>query len=88
MGFSEMLWGAEKLVPAEYWCPYGTVFKLGCLHTAKYEHSKTILVTALIHVNFNLKAVLLHTLYASGSQTPARQACQSGPRDSAVYLSF
>ena len=23
MGFSEMLWGAEKLVPAEYWCPYG-----------------------------------------------------------------
>ena len=24
MGFSVMLWGAEKLVPAEYWCPYGT----------------------------------------------------------------
>ena len=24
MGFSEMFWGAEKLVPAEYWCPYGT----------------------------------------------------------------
>ena len=23
MGFSVMLWGAEKLVPAEYWCPYG-----------------------------------------------------------------
>ena len=22
MGFSVMLWGAEKLVPAEYWCPY------------------------------------------------------------------
>ena len=21
MGFSVMLWGAEKLVPAEYWCP-------------------------------------------------------------------
>ena len=20
-----MLWGAEKLVPAEYWCPYGTI---------------------------------------------------------------
>ena len=20
-----MLWGAEKLVPAEYWCPYGTL---------------------------------------------------------------
>ena len=19
-----MLWGAEKLVPAEYWCPYGS----------------------------------------------------------------
>ena len=28
------------------------------------------------------------TIYASGSQTPARQACQSGPRDSAVYFSF
>ena len=25
MGFSVMRWGAEKLVPAEYWCPYGTV---------------------------------------------------------------
>ena len=25
MGFAVMLWGAEKLVPAEYWCPYGTV---------------------------------------------------------------
>ena len=25
MGFSVMLWGAEKLVPAEYWCPYGTL---------------------------------------------------------------
>ena len=24
MGFSVMLWGAEKLVPAKYWCPYGT----------------------------------------------------------------
>ena len=24
MGFSVMLWGAEKLVPAEYWCPYGS----------------------------------------------------------------
>ena len=26
MGFSEMLWGAEKLVPAESWCPYGNNF--------------------------------------------------------------
>ena len=25
MGFSVMLRGAEKLVPAEYWRPYGTV---------------------------------------------------------------
>ena len=24
MGFSVVLWGAEKPVPAEYWCPYGT----------------------------------------------------------------
>ena len=24
MGIYVMLWGAEKLVPAEYWCPYGT----------------------------------------------------------------
>ena len=23
MGFSVMLWSAEKLVPVEYWCPYG-----------------------------------------------------------------
>ena len=25
MCFSVMLWGAEKLVPAEYWCPYGSL---------------------------------------------------------------
>ena len=25
MGFSVMLRGAEKLVPAEYWCAYGTL---------------------------------------------------------------
>ena len=24
MGFSVMLGGAKKLVPAEYWCSYGT----------------------------------------------------------------
>ena len=30
MGFSVMLWGAEKLVPAEYWCPYGTSTKEIC----------------------------------------------------------
>ena len=28
MGYSVMLWGAEKLVPAEYWCPYGTAIIL------------------------------------------------------------
>ena len=28
MGFSVMLWGAEKLVPAEYWCPNGIEVKL------------------------------------------------------------
>ena len=26
MGFSVMLCGAEELVPAEYWCPYGMLF--------------------------------------------------------------
>ena len=26
MAFSVMLWGAEKLVPAEYWCPYGMFY--------------------------------------------------------------
>ena len=24
MVFSVIFWGAKKLVPAEYWCPYGT----------------------------------------------------------------
>ena len=23
-----MLWGAEKFVPAEYWCPYGTMYNV------------------------------------------------------------
>ena len=29
MGFSIMLRGAEKLVPVEYWCPYGTCLLYG-----------------------------------------------------------
>ena len=29
MGYSVMLWGAEKLVPAEYWCPYGRAANIG-----------------------------------------------------------
>ena len=28
MGFYEMLWGAENLVPAKYWYPYGTHINL------------------------------------------------------------
>ena len=35
MGFSVMLRGAEKLVPAEYWCPYGT-YDLSSLLKDKY----------------------------------------------------
>ena len=27
-----MLWGAEKLVPAEYWCPYGTIYVQTTVH--------------------------------------------------------
>ena len=32
MGFSVMLLGAKKLVPAEYWCPYGTQFVVVAPH--------------------------------------------------------
>ena len=34
MGFSVMLRGAEILVPAEYWCPYGIAAGLYCLTTS------------------------------------------------------
>ena len=34
MGFSIMLRGAEKLVPAEYWCPYGK-FKVSLITEMK-----------------------------------------------------
>ena len=35
MGFSVMLRGAEKLVPAEYWCPYGISFLSGLKNKIK-----------------------------------------------------
>ena len=35
MGFSIMLWDAEKLVPAEYWCPYGTQLNIYSLLNIK-----------------------------------------------------
>ena len=37
MGLSVMLWGAEKLVPAEYWCPlYGTPYQEHKKKTQKF----------------------------------------------------
>ena len=38
MGFSVMLWGAENMVPAEYWCPYGTL--KFCLSKKEKKHLK------------------------------------------------
>ena len=37
MGFFVMLWGAEKLVPAEYWCPYGTFALQTLVHNVSYK---------------------------------------------------
>ena len=37
MGFSVMLWGAKKVVPAEYWCPYGNSYS-----TVNYRYCKLI----------------------------------------------
>ena len=48
MGFSVMLWGAEKLVPAEYWCPYGT--SIMCFIDVSNYHAK--LVSIIKHVDF------------------------------------
>ena len=45
MGFSVMLWGAEKLVPAEYWCPYGTYLDLNFVTMTNFLFSHSIILS-------------------------------------------
>ena len=42
MGFSVILWGAENLVPAEYWCPYGTSDLFTSLQSTNTSYLKVI----------------------------------------------
>ena len=59
MGFSVMLWGAEKLVPAEYWCPYGMLcilFNLDmhfCNKQKVISNKMPMLKTCIYHVQSN-----------------------------------
>ena len=41
MGFSVMLWGAEKLVSVEYWCPYGIYWNELEFDATLYESVKS-----------------------------------------------
>ena len=59
MGFSIALWGAEKLVPAEYWCPYGIVLyvtiivefaSMHVINTQWYSHQWQLVVREVILV--------------------------------------
>ena len=50
MGFSVMLWGAEKLVPVEYWCPYGIALVNG-------ENEKNSLMGFVYRVVWVLEAL-------------------------------
>ena len=42
MDFSVMLWGAEKLVPAEYWCPYGNALRIEMVLREKVQWAVAI----------------------------------------------
>ena len=53
MGFSVMLRGAEKLVPAEYWCPTGT-------YVLKEWYQKLIFRSSYIDI---LNCALQHHLH-------------------------
>ena len=45
-----MLWGAEKLVPAEYWCPYGRPTCFFSLHKMMHDiNYSTIVCTKYMH---------------------------------------
>ena len=60
MGFPVILWGAEKLVPAEYGCPYGTAgqeFELWTsgMKVSGFMHSTTAASLAYSRVVHNLK---------------------------------
>ena len=54
MGFSVMLWGAEKLVPAEYWCPYGMYLNAYIVRTP------TLCIRHVMHTYFVLKHRILY----------------------------
>ena len=102
MGFSVMLWGAEKLVPAEYWCPYGTfVFiYLSSQHSQRsvfsLEHGAFFFIspTFLIVSNYCLYLKTLFNIV----EAPLKKLlnfdvcvawwCSTGPINSQEYKSF
>ena len=45
-----MLWGAEKLVPAEYWCPYGTLLDLYLSHGWLHKEVLKTNIASLLYV--------------------------------------
>ena len=79
MGFSVMLWGAEKLVPAEYWCPYGTLLSLIVIqiHTCIYAHTSNLIelhnsvisiglhlfIISVIHYSLNYHRYHVHSIH-------------------------
>ena len=63
MGFSIMLWGAEKLVPAEYWCPYGNgLLILSVFFAMTNTQSSDLLLLIDMHINVFIPVVTLGPL--------------------------
>ena len=59
MGFSVMFQGAKKLVPAEYWCPYGIITYYICtlwltLHCIQISY---IITVYFMQFTFHFSAV-------------------------------
>ena len=61
MGFSVTLWGAEKLVPAEYWCPYGTCILFA--HESKKLQTIHECLIMNLHVLIALGVLLTDHIY-------------------------
>ena len=65
MGFSVMLWGAEKLVPVEYWCPYGT-----SLFDAEWrgQNNWQCISFEILNIKFYMKSNQIYFIYQQSKE--------------------
>ena len=65
-----MLWGAEKLVPAEYWCPYGNIYYFEWI---SFSSSPSPSLSVISTIYFIFLSDCIHFIFFPPSQLSKEQ---------------